>query len=425
MGKRRGYLFQWSNENGKRCSGTAPTRGEAKARKAAMQNRTWLAKHGVIGVNQVAYAVAAKEPLVKHLADWEATMLSKGNTLTHTKRYLRIASEVLIDGCRWSRIVELDCLAADRWISAQFRCRRWKSATCNHAVQAVRSFGRWLEQYDRSPSNAFKLLKKRRVIDEEPQGALDDAEIVRVIQAAEKGPAVYGVSGHDRGMLYRVGLGTGFRAGSLRKLTRESFVLDSAAPFVVLPASDNKSRKRKLQPIQPELGDVLKTYLANRAPREPAFRMPHPCNVVRMWRKDLAAAKVSEKNAAGEFRKFHGLRHTYITSCTRAMGLAVAQGLAGHSSPVVTARYAHPGAADRARAISSLPIAPASAALALHSEEKPSLKQSKTVQLTGSEVQTQTPDFPTISAENQALRLLGRAGIEPATHGFSVHCSTS
>jgi len=144
-----------------------------------------------------------------------------------------------------------------------------------------------------------------------------------------------------------------------------------------------------------------------------------------MWRKDLAAAKIPEKNAAGESRKFHGIRHTYITICDQAGGLSTAQRLAGHSSPTTTARYAHPGKLAQTLAIAGLPIVGLSAALALQSGGNSSLNGSFSVHLNGSGVKAKKPDSPAVFAKNQAVSKLGRAGIEPATHGFSVHCSTN
>ncbi len=424
MGKRRGILVQWTDHDGKRRSATAQNKTEAKALRASMHRKVFRAKHGIIDPNEAAYAEAGKRPLDEHLDDWKASMINKGDTQDHAARYRRIAAEVLIDGCSVTRLGELDCLAAQRWISSQLGIK-WKSGTCNHAVQALRSFGRWLDQYDRSPVNPFKRLKKLRITDDEPQGALELDEIRAVIEKAETGSISFGISGADRAMLYRVGLGTGFRSGSLRKLTPECFVLDAADPYVLLAALSNKSRKRKQQLIQPELAAILKPYLLGKPAGNPALPMPHPCSVVRMWRKDLAAANVPEKNAAGESRKFHGLRHTYITICEQTGSLKTAQALAGHSSPTTTARYAHPGILAQTRAIANLPIVKRSAALALQAGGNVSHNGSKSGQIVRFGTETKKPESSRDFAKNQADFVMGRAGIEPATHGFSVHCSTN
>jgi integrase len=424
MSSARKKMVQWTDENGKRHTVTARTKEDAKALRASMHSRVFRAKHGIISHDEAVYAKSSVKPLLEHLSDWKDSMLSRGDTFEHAARYRRVLSEILIEGCGTTRLAELDCLRVERWIADQHPSR-WTSATCNHAVRAARSFGRWLELFDRWPKNPFKRLKKLRVTDEEPQGAFEPAEVIAFIQAAECGPVRFGIPGRDRAMLYRVAVGTGFRAGSLRKLKQESFVLDSTRPYVVLRAADNKARKRKEQPIQPELAAILKPYLVGKKPGELALRMPHPCSVVRMFRRDLAAAKVPEKNAAGESRKFHGLRHTFITICDRTAGLSVAQALAGHSTPMMTRHYSHSSWADNQRGLANLPIVPVSAALALQSRVELSPEQSQSVQpnaLAGVESKADSSgDF----RQNQAISEMGRAGIEPATHGFSVHCSTN
>jgi integrase len=48
------------------------------------------------------------------------------------------------------------------------------------------------------------------------------------------------MTGPDRAMLYRVAVGTGFRANELRSLTPESFDLDANPPKVTVEAAYSK-----------------------------------------------------------------------------------------------------------------------------------------------------------------------------------------
>src|SRR5207247_7366435 len=53
---------------------------------------------------------------------------------------------------------------------------------------------------------------------------------------------------------------------------------------------------------------------------------------------------------------FHALRHTYITALGRGgVDLRTAQELAGHSTPILTARYSHRQLYDLAGAVEKLP----------------------------------------------------------------------
>jgi hypothetical protein len=61
-------------------------------------------------------------------------------------------------------------------------------------------------------------------------------------------------------------------------------------------------------------------------------------------------------NSRDEYADFHGLRHTYITTvCQTVASQTMAQSLARHSDPRLTARYTHLELHDRAAAASQLP----------------------------------------------------------------------
>jgi integrase-like protein len=87
------------------------------------------------------------------------------------------------------------------------------------------------------------------------------------------------------------------------------------------------------------------------------------------WRRDGKAAETLriDLEAAGIpyvkdgpdgplFADFHALRHSYITALGRAgVELRTAQELAGHSSPILTARYSDRRLHDLASAVEKLP----------------------------------------------------------------------
>src|SRR5262249_47537762 len=78
-----------------------------------------------------------------------------------------------------------------------------------------------------------------------------------------------------------------------------------------------------------------------------------------MLRIDLDAAGVPyviEGPDGPLFADFHALRHTYLTLGGRAgIDLRTLQELAGHSTPVLTARYSHRRLYDLAGAVEKLP----------------------------------------------------------------------
>jgi len=77
--------------------------------------------------------------------------------------------------------------------------------------------------------------------------------------------------GPDRAMAYRVALGTGFRAKELRSLTPASFDLDADPPTVTVTAGYSKRRRQDVQPIRPDLAELLRPWLAKYGRDEPPF----------------------------------------------------------------------------------------------------------------------------------------------------------
>jgi hypothetical protein len=162
-------------------------------------------------------------------------------------------------------------------------------------------------------------------------------------------------------MLYSLAAGTGFRASALAGLTAESFALDNEPPTVVLAARSAKNRKTQVQPLPPDLTQLLRDYLHDKAPGEPIWggNWAQEGKGAEMLRIDLEAAGIPyavDGPNGPLFADFHALRHSYISALGRAgVELRTAQILAGHSIPVLTARYSHRRLHDLAHAVEMLP----------------------------------------------------------------------
>ena len=78
-----------------------------------------------------------------------------------------------------------------------------------------------------------------------------------------------------------------------------------------------------------------------------------------MLRRDLEVVGIPyavEGPDGPEYADFHSLRHTYLTMLGRnGVDLRTAQELAGHSTPILTARYSHRRLYDLAGAVGMLP----------------------------------------------------------------------
>src|SRR5207248_2605368 len=189
---------------------------------------------------------------------------------------------------------------------------------------------------------------------------LEADELRRLLTLAKASEWTFrSLSGTDRFHLYATTCGTGFRASALASLTPDSFHLAGELPVVTLAAPDAKNRRAKVQPIPPDLAELLREYLADKLAGLPVWGGTWADGRgAEMLRGDLEAADIPCSSAGPDgplFADFHSLRHTYLTLLGRGgVDLRTAQELAGHSSPVLTARYSHRRLHDLQGAVAKL-----------------------------------------------------------------------
>jgi integrase len=234
--------------------------------------------------------------------------------------------------------------------------------TANHYVRALRGFGRWLVKSKRIGSDPFETLSMLNVAVDvrRRRRELTADELRRLLDAARTSDRTFrGLTGEDRYFLYLVGSATGFRAAALANLTPGDFDFD--AQTVTLAARLNKSRRLKVQPLPSAVAAALRPYLAPKAAGRPIWggTWHRGCAGAEMFRRDLEAAGIAyavEGPDGPEYADFHSLRHTYLTMLGRhGVDLRTAQELAGHSTPLLTARYSHRRLYDLAGAVEKLP----------------------------------------------------------------------
>jgi len=296
----------------------------------------------------------ASAPISEHVEAYRGLLESKGGDPRHVRETMASIHAVL-ETCEWATLQDLDGARFSAHLReyAQGRAAR----TVNARRQALRGFTRWLvanQRLDRDPfatvARAADHVKARE------RRALDDDEINRLIQATAQEPTRFRMGGERRAMLYRVAIGTGFRAGELASLTPRSFDLDAEDPTITIEAAYSKRRRRDIQPIRPDLAETLRPWLASQ-PLEKILWPIKGAKTARMIAADLEAAGVPVEDDAGRVCDFHALRHTYVTRLARAgVTPKVAQTLARHSTITLTMdRYAHVSLADHRRALDALP----------------------------------------------------------------------
>ena len=371
------YTVEWFDWQGrrKRTSGGAD-RDSAEALGAKLEADEMQRRRGLLDPAAERFAAQGRLKIRKHLADFRAALEARGNTPQHSQETYSQALK-LIESCGAEYPADLTASAVQEALRSM-RDEGRSLGTCNHYLRSIKSFSRWTQRDKRTREDTLTTLKAYNAATD-PRHVRREAsadELVWLILTTERRTRPeHSLSGPDRAIVYRLALGTGFRAKELRSLTPESFNLETDPPTVT--PGHAKNDKLTPQPIRRELADLLRPWLAVRPVREWIFARL-PLKTARMLRADLKAARAAwiesvpdgperearersdflrYENAAGEVFDFHATRHTYISAIVAGgASVKVAQELARHSTPTLTiGRYAHTRLHDLTAALESLP----------------------------------------------------------------------
>ncbi|HEX4612796.1 MAG TPA: site-specific integrase, partial [Urbifossiella sp.] len=316
------------------CTPLSPNKDAARLMLTDLIKRVENEKAGVIDRT----AAQRKRPLSAHLDDWRGSLAASGRGEEYIALKLSRVRAV-VEGCGWTFTPDM---AADR-LETYLRDLREKDGrsiqTSNDWLQAVRQFCRWMVANDRLGRDPFARLKPGNVkLDQRHRrGEFTPDELARLFRAAGSSPVVYRrtLTGADRVLVYRVALGTGFRAAELAALTPDMFDLDATPPAVVLPPEFSKNRQGAVQPVADNLAADLRGYLRGRPGKEPVWPGKWADRSADMLKLDLAAAGVPvevDSPEGVEVRDFHALRNCFISDVLRSgADLKQAMTLARHS----------------------------------------------------------------------------------------------
>jgi hypothetical protein len=331
--------------------------------------------------NAAKFEAAEEKAITKHIDDFERSIRNRDKhpqhaqqTASHVRRLFKLAGITRLSEMEGEAIQA----AAKRLIDEQGLAPR----TANAAIKAARQFSTWCS--GPAKLTASDLLHRKLTTYNEAtdvrrlRRALEIEELARLLSAAREGRRRSNLSGADRAMLYQVAIGTGFRMRACISLTKASFHVDPrlATPFIRLAARFNKNRKERDQEIRKDLAAALHAWLAGK-PDGQVWKPSKHAHLELLMRRDLEKARAAwlaeagedrkelerreassfllYKDHAGRFADFHSLRHTGISLVVRRAGLKVGQAWADHSTPLLTAKYAHLDLSDRAAALDALP----------------------------------------------------------------------
>ncbi len=350
-GKRGRWTIWYTAEDGRRTTRAGFTDKKTSLELADhLESQARRVREGLAEPGEADRRSASRRPLAEHVADFRAVLIARGNTPKHVDGTASDLTRLLAE----AGVTTLADLTAERVLSGLGRWREEKSArTCNKALWAVQAFARWLEESGRMARvprgldaiRSYGVAADRRHV----RRALTLEELDRLLAAAEAGldlcyrsrGVARRITGPGRAALYRLAMGTGFRANELRSLTPECFHLDGPEPVIVLPAKVAKNRQEAVQPITRELAAAFRPFLADRPAGQPVLDVP--ILTAAMLRADLASAGIPYQDGEGRVVDFHALRHSYITHLVRSgANPKVVQALARHSTITLTLdQYTH------------------------------------------------------------------------------------
>ena len=316
-----------------------------------------LVKHGLLSQSQLEKS----KTLNAHLDDfleYQESQAAKGNLKPARIKKQRFRIFRIITENKFMFIHDISASQADRWISQQYQNQTLSAKSCNHYLQALKQFCRWLVENNRIPDNPVAAIKPLPLNsgNTEQRRSLTEDEITILIATTERSRETYsGLNGHERSLVYQLALTTGLRHNEIRTLVRDDF--DFKTSSVTVRDINSKNNLTDTLPLQKSLSEAINGYFQSN-PELPKAKVFAKMGVkgYAMIKKDLEAAGIEYINDSGKC-DFHALRHTYCSRLARNGILPqTAQRLMRHSDINLTMRaYTHIMLEDKQQAIATLP----------------------------------------------------------------------
>ena len=320
------------------------------------------------------FASATEKSLAKHLDDFETTIRGRGRVERYVKDR-RQCLDAYVAHRKARKLKDFDLPGASEFLTS-IRATGVAARTVNRYYQALKQFGIWLVKTRRSPFDPFEGIKPlnesadrrhvRRALTPEEAEALLHAARTRPLKEATEARIHAGVTdkererltqlGDVRALVYAIALGTGLRAGEIRRLRWCD--IDDRRRVVHVPAASSKSRRDQSVPLAEVLLDQLVAAKPRTAkptdPVIPAGMFPNTLT----FHRDREAAGIEREDETSRVIDFHGLRTTFISwLATQGVHPRVAQALARHASIETTmARYTDLALLDVQGTVERLPL---------------------------------------------------------------------
>ena len=216
--------------------------------------------------------------------------------------------------------------------------------TVNGHLADLSAFFAWCVRSSRLESNPCHAIAKSDDKRPKTRRALSVAECRALIAAAPP----------DRTAVYEFLILTGLRRAEAAQICWMDLRLDCVNPFMELPATITKSGQPESIPLVPALAETL---LRRRGKADASELVFDAIPSMKLFREDLAAAKIEEVDQRGRRVVLHSLRHSLATMlAASSVPMAVAQRIMRHRDIRLTAQtYTDEALLPLAAAMASLP----------------------------------------------------------------------
>jgi integrase len=320
------------------------------------------------------YTDQAERPLDAHLADWLQAVRDSGQTAGWVdligRRVRKLAALA-----QWQRLGDLTGATAQAALARLQREKGRGARTRNHYLAHVKQLAHWLLAERRIREDPFLTLgpvpvesdrrhERRCPADEEVEAlfrhlATGETTTDRRRWTVPKdgtAPIRKRMTGPQRALGYKVCMATGFRAGELRSLRRESFDLDAGT--VVVRAGYSKRRRTDTQQLPAWLVAELREWFEAGGGCWERFPANFPGRVLQAD-LELSGVPYAVPGPDGPtYFDFHSLRVWYCTQLANQGGISpkTLMTLCRHSTPSLTLSvYAKARLADQQQAVEALP----------------------------------------------------------------------
>jgi integrase/recombinase XerD len=295
--------------------------------------RDKLLEFGLVDSNRVSSHLG--KTLKKHLDDFHAALLARGNTEGYANQ-VKNSIETILDGCGFTMWSDIDANRIYTFLADLRGDDGVGERTFNYHLKSCKQFCKWLCKERRATENPLEHLSGIKQTEKRcRRRALTIDEQRKLLETTRNGTVHHNMTGYERSLVYTLALQTGLRANEIRCLTVGSF--DFKENTITLQAAYTKNKKTALIELKPETAAELKSLFASKTWDTRAFAMPdQPSKMIKI---DLEAAQIPYETAEGT-ADFHSLRHSFITNLARAgVHPSDAMALARHSTITLTMNF--------------------------------------------------------------------------------------